>query len=122
MAYTRGEFLRIEFTCDARPDSVRLIFSSPQGTYKPWWSALKIESLGIESGPRSVSVDVANTSNWKFDPSAHTVMLTVPASPSTHEIVGSWKLRTADDPTGRCQPNLLNSGVFSIILNHCDLP
>jgi len=28
----------------------------------------------------------------------------------------------ADDPAGRYQPNLLDSGVFSIILNHCDLP
>jgi hypothetical protein len=64
----------------------------------------------------------ADTSNWKFDPGAHTVMLILPASPSTHEIAGSWKVRTADDPVGRCQPNLLNSGVFSIILNHCDLP
>ena len=64
----------------------------------------------------------ADTSNWKFDPGAHTVMLILPASPSTHEIVGSWKVRTADDPVGRCPPNLLNSGVFSIIFNHCDLP
>jgi alpha-glucosidase len=87
MAYTKGEFLRMEFTCDARPDSLHLTFSNPQGTYKPWWSAVNVEFFGIETGPHSVSVDGTNASNWKFDPSAHTLTLTVPGPPSTHEIV-----------------------------------
>ena len=87
MAYARGEFLRMEFTCDARADSLRLNFSKTEGTYKPWWNSIKIAFFGVQSAPRTVSVDGASTSNWQFEPNARTVVLTVSGSPTPHEIV-----------------------------------
>ena len=87
LAYTRGEYLRIEFTCDPRPDSLRLTFSRTQGTYKPWWNAMKIVFFGVSSAPHKVSLNGVSVSNWDFNSTAQAVTLTVPASTSGGEII-----------------------------------
>jgi alpha-glucosidase len=87
LAYTRGEFLRVQFACDPRPDSLRVNFSTTEGTYKPWWTAMKFAVFGITSPPRQVSVNQVPVSDWKFDSVAKTVTLTVPASRTATEIV-----------------------------------
>jgi alpha-glucosidase len=49
MAYKHGEFLRVEFTCDASADSVKLHIGPHQGSYRSWWSELRVEVYGQNS-------------------------------------------------------------------------
>ena len=87
MAYKRGEFLRMQFSCEAQPDSLRVNLSKPEGTYKPWWSALKIVVYGSTSAPRELSVNGKAISDSQFDSAQKTVTFTVPASNSTTEML-----------------------------------
>ena len=86
MAYTRGDFYRVQFTCDSHPDSLQLNLTSPQGTYNPWWKQLKFVFFGMTGAPRGISVNQAKISDWKFDADGKTVTLTLPASRNPVEI------------------------------------
>jgi alpha-glucosidase len=44
-AYTRGDFLRMNFTCEITPDALTLNISE-QGSYKPWWNSIRLEIYG----------------------------------------------------------------------------
>jgi alpha-glucosidase len=87
LAYTRGEFLRMEFACDSRPQSLRLSLPSAQGAYKPWWSEMKIVLFGTAVKPRAVSVNGKDTSAWQFDSVAQAVTMVLPLSFAPTEIV-----------------------------------
>lgn len=87
LAYQRGEFLRLAFTCDQDSSSLRLNISNVQGTYKPWWKAMKIVFFGLTGSPKSISVDGIKVPNWKFEPGQQAVTLTVPGSPVREVVV-----------------------------------
>jgi alpha-glucosidase len=57
-AYTRGDFLRMNFTCDVTPDALTLHIA-PQGTYKPWWSSIRLEIYGWQ--PHANTAALAGT-------------------------------------------------------------
>jgi len=49
MAYKRGEFLRMQFTCEAAADSVKVHIGQHEGSYHPWWTQLRVEVYGQNS-------------------------------------------------------------------------
>ena len=49
MAYKHGEFLRVQFTCEAFADSVKLHIGPHQGKYRAWWTELRVEVYGQNS-------------------------------------------------------------------------
>jgi alpha-glucosidase len=44
-AYTHGDSLRMNFSCNIAPDALTLNISE-QGTYKPWWKDIRLEIYG----------------------------------------------------------------------------
>jgi alpha-glucosidase len=47
-AYRQGAFLRMQFTCQTRPDGgMALHLGSHEGSYPAWWSQLQIEVYGL---------------------------------------------------------------------------
>ena len=46
-AFRTGQYLRMNFTCKLHPDgSLTVHIAAPEGTFKPWWHQLRIETLG----------------------------------------------------------------------------
>jgi alpha-glucosidase len=45
--YLNGEFLRVQFTCEATTNSVKIHISAREGTFKPWWRQLRFEVYGM---------------------------------------------------------------------------
>jgi len=82
LAYTRGEFLRLRFTCEQHPDSLHLSISSAAAHYDPWWRSIEIEVFGVASQPRSVSVNGNPDRDWRFDSRAQTLTLNTAAGPT----------------------------------------
>jgi alpha-glucosidase len=76
-AYQRGEFLRMQFTCEVHPDSVRVDLSEPQGTFRPWWTAVRITVFGTSVAPHEVTVNGIRVSDWKYENASASVTLTV---------------------------------------------
>ena len=49
MAYTRGEFLRVNFSCEITQQGVSLHIGEHQGPFRPWWSQIHVEIYGWDS-------------------------------------------------------------------------
>jgi alpha-glucosidase len=47
-AYRQGDFLRMSFTCQTKPDGgLRLHIGAHEGRYRAWWSELNVEVYGL---------------------------------------------------------------------------
>jgi alpha-glucosidase len=82
LAYTRGQFLRIEYSCEITPDGLTLRIGEHQGTFHPWWNRIHLEVYGWDSATGTVTV------NGNADPAAsvdtHKHVLTVELDDETH--------------------------------------
>jgi len=82
LAYTRGQFLRIEYSCAITPDGLTLRIGEHQGSFHPWWNRIHLEVYGWDSATGTVTV------NGSADPAAsvdtHKHMLTVELDDQTH--------------------------------------
>ena len=57
--FRKGAYLREHFTCSASPDgSVSVSIAQPEGSFRPWWTSIRIELVGPGSnGRRAISGD-----------------------------------------------------------------
>ncbi|MCU1299713.1 MAG: Alpha-glucosidase [Acidobacteriaceae bacterium] len=79
MAYKRGQFLRMKFTCELGDGSVKFHIGSHEGPYQAWWDQLKVELHGWDYDTSFV------TSKGQLRPQAgvddrehHTLTITIP--------------------------------------------
>jgi alpha-glucosidase len=78
MAYKRGEFLRVRFTCEAGTDSVKLHISAREGTYQPWWKEIRVEVYGWSSAAaHAVLNGAANPTLGTADSAHHVAAATI---------------------------------------------
>ena len=56
LAYSRGEFLRIEFSCTVTPSGVELHVGERRGSYLPWWNAIHLELYDWQSPAAHVTL------------------------------------------------------------------
>jgi alpha-glucosidase len=79
LAYMRGTFLRMQFTCEATADLVKLHIGEHEGSYHPWWNELRVEIYGQNADvPYSVVVGKAESGPAFLDPAHHMVSVIVP--------------------------------------------
>ena len=57
LAYTRGEFLRIEFSCAVTFSGVELHVGERRGSYLPWWKAIHLEVYDWQSPAAHVTLN-----------------------------------------------------------------
>lgn len=86
-AYQRGEALRMEFTCEAASDAIKVTVGAVKGNYRPWWNGVEVEVFGVTRAPSAVMVGGSSTSDWKFDAQKKTVTIEVPLSAAATELV-----------------------------------
>jgi alpha-glucosidase len=53
-AYKRGEFFRMEFSCEVTADSLTLHIGEQQGTFHPWWKQIQVELYGWDRAAASI--------------------------------------------------------------------
>jgi len=56
LAYTRGEFLRVAFSCEITSNGLILHIGERQGSFPPWWNRIRVEVCGWDSVAASVSL------------------------------------------------------------------
>ena len=49
LAYTRGEFLRVAFSCEVTSNGLVLRVGEREGTFHPWWNRIHVEVYGWDS-------------------------------------------------------------------------
>jgi len=88
-AYRKGEFLRMNFACQASSDGVSISSVVEHGAYQPWWSSARLSVYGAASRPKEVRCNDRPLSDWQYDAQTHAVTFTVP------EARKAWTVRLA---------------------------
>ncbi len=57
MAYQHGDFLRMQFRCEATAGGVTLHIGQHEGSYSPWWKELRVEVYGAAVPRASASLN-----------------------------------------------------------------
>jgi alpha-glucosidase len=73
-AYTRGDSLRMNFTCNVTPDALTLSITE-QGSYKPWWKDIRLEVYGWQPHTNSATL---NNSQLTLEHAGEATILTLP--------------------------------------------
>ncbi len=79
LAYTRGEYLRMQLSCQVVGNAVKLHLSPHEGGFHPWWNQVRIEVYGWNSNTSSVIANAQLDPQAELtDPQHHMVTVTVP--------------------------------------------
>jgi alpha-glucosidase len=79
LAYRRGDFLRMEFTCSVHQDSLDFTISTSTEKYRSWWQKMEFVFFGFQNSPREILVNGNRSQDWQFDPARHSITLSSPA-------------------------------------------
>jgi len=86
-AYKKGEYLRVNYTCQTGENSLGITSSARQGSFMPWWNNVQVTVFGSTHPPREVRAGKRTLSDWHYDAKAKAVTLTLPDSAT------GWELR-----------------------------
>jgi alpha-glucosidase len=89
-AYQKGNYLRVNYTCEAMPGTVKVKISAPEGTFVPWWSQVRVQVFGVPTSPTEVSSGGTGVSGWKYDAGTQSVLATIPNPAAGSEISVSY--------------------------------
>jgi len=86
-AYQKGNFLRVNFTCQLSPGSLTITSSIEKNAYQPWWNSTQLKIYGTGAEPKEARVGDQVIHDWQYDAQAHCITLTVPGA------VKNWNVR-----------------------------
>jgi len=78
--YTRGEYLRVQYTCQPGQETLGITLSAYQGKFKPWWQNVRLEIFGMENAPKEVRLGNRPVTGWNYYAEGNYVTLTLPES------------------------------------------
>jgi alpha-glucosidase len=86
-AYQKGNFLRVNFTCQVSPGSLTITGSVEKNAWQPWWNSTQLKIYGASSEPKEARIGDQVTHDWRYDAQAHSITLTVP------DTLKNWNVR-----------------------------
>jgi alpha-glucosidase len=86
-AYQKGDFLRINYSCQVSPSATTVAATAEKSSFKPWWNSTGLTIYGAATAPKEVRLSEQTIHDWRYDPHAHSITLTVPGAPQ------NWTLR-----------------------------
>ena len=88
-AYQKGEFLRVNYSCEVSAGFVRVVSTVEKSAYLPWWKSAEVTLVGAASLPKEVRVGDQVIHEWRYDSQTHSVTLTVP------DALPNWSVNVA---------------------------
>jgi alpha-glucosidase len=65
--YKDGDYLRVDYTCDAAPGSLTLHIGAQEGSYPAWWKQVRVQVYGWKSSHVQAELDGKPVSGAKYD-------------------------------------------------------
>jgi alpha-glucosidase len=75
--FEKGEFLRVNYSCQAGADALKIVSAIDKDGYKPWWTAAELTVYGLDKAPKSIRIGDATIHEWHFDVTQHAVTFSV---------------------------------------------
>ena len=87
-AFQRGEFLRVNYSCQASAGRVTISGNVEKDGYKPWWTGVSVTIYGAGAAPKEVLSDGQAIREVHYDAATHsaTFVLTGKTSAWTVEV------------------------------------
>ena len=76
--YQRGEFLRVNYSCQGSAGSVTVRAKTDKGAFRPWWNSAQVTVFGAAREPQQVRVGNQAIQGARYDDATHSVTLTIP--------------------------------------------
>jgi alpha-glucosidase len=86
-AYQKGNFLRVNFTCQLSPGSLTITSNIEKNAYQPWWNSTQLKIYGANAEPKEARIGDQMTHDWRYDAQAHCITLTMP------DALKNWNIR-----------------------------
>jgi alpha-glucosidase len=86
-AYQKGNFLRVNFTCQVSPGSLTITGRIEKNSWQPWWDSAQLKIYGASSEPKEARIGEQLIRDWRYDAQAHSITLTVP------DALKNWNVR-----------------------------
>src|SRR6185312_4029296 len=85
--YTKGKYLRVDYSCEGYEDALRLTISPQKGTFAPWFNQIHMIVYGVKQQPASVSLNGKAIGAGSYDASAQALTLDFPNAPQGAELL-----------------------------------
>jgi alpha-glucosidase len=66
--YKKGDYLRVAYTCESRPNHLTLHIGAQQGTYTAWWKQIRVSVYGWHAARVQAELDGKPLVGAKYDP------------------------------------------------------
>jgi alpha-glucosidase len=76
--YDKGEFLRVNYSCQLGTNAIKIVSAIEKDGYKPWWNVAELTVFGMDKAPKEVRVGDATVREWRYDTAQHAIVFTVP--------------------------------------------
>ena len=76
--YTKGKYLRVDYSCEAYEDALRLNISPPKGSFTPWFNQIHTTIYGVKQQPKTITLNGRPLSAASYDASSQSLTLQFP--------------------------------------------
>jgi alpha-glucosidase len=84
--YTKGRYLRVDYSCEGYEDALRLKISPQKGSFTPWFNQIRTTVYSVKQQPKSVSLNGKPLNPLSYDAAAQTLTLQFPNAPQGAEL------------------------------------
>jgi alpha-glucosidase len=90
-AFRRGEFLRIDFSCEVKGNCVTVHVGQHVGHYAAWWKDMRIEVYGMTTAPQQVTLKNSTDLQATFDSAHHVASVILADDSRGTDVHLEWK-------------------------------
>jgi alpha-glucosidase len=84
--YLKGEYLRVDYSCEGYEDALRVKISPQQGSYKPWFTQIQTVIYGVKKQPSNIQINGQQVSPGQYNATEQTLTLQFPNAPQGAEL------------------------------------
>ena len=84
--YTKGKYLRVDYSCEAYDDALRLKISPQKGSFSPWFSDIQAVIYGVKQQPETITLNGSALKPVSYDAGAQVLILQFPNSANGGEL------------------------------------
>jgi alpha-glucosidase len=84
--YTKGKYLRVDYSCEGYADALRLTISPQKGSFTPWFSQIQTVIYGVKQQPKIVTLNGSPLRPKSYDLTAQTLTLQFANAPQGAEL------------------------------------
>lgn len=86
LSYKKGNYLRVNYTCETQPDSVTLHMSAQRGSFHPWWKTVQIAVYDWPSAEVRVNYNGNAVSGSTYDEAHRILRVEVPQTSQASDL------------------------------------